>query len=112
MDFDVPQQNGVTFMYLLPYSPTTALIEYTVFSEQTLPPEQYEDEIENYIGRLLSKSGNPDSGYQFLRKEKGEIPLSPGRPSPWYCKQAYTRGFPAGHPSPGPAHNFSRLQNQ
>lgn len=112
MDFDVPQKNGVTFMYLLPYSPTKALIEYTVFSEQALPPEQYEDEIENYIGRLLLKSGNPDSGYRILRKERGEIPMSPGRLSPWYCKQVYTLGIAGGHAKPSTGYTFSRVQKR
>lgn len=112
MDFDVPQKNGVTFMYLLSYSTTTALIEYTVFSEHTLPPEQYEDEIKNYIDRLLSDSDNPESGYRILRKEKGEIPMSAERFSPWYCKQVYTLGIAGGHAKPSTGYTFSRVQKR
>ena len=32
MDFSVSQENGATFMYVLPTSTTTALVEYTLFS--------------------------------------------------------------------------------
>jgi lycopene beta-cyclase len=32
MDFDLPQKNGVTFMYVLPFSKKRALVEYTLFS--------------------------------------------------------------------------------
>lgn len=112
MDFDVPQKNGVTFMYLLPYSPKTALIEYTVFSENTLPPEEYEDELKHYIRTLLASSGNPESGYRILRKEEGEIPMSAERFSPWYCKQVYTLGIVGGHAKPSTGYTFSRVQKR
>ena len=36
MDFSVAQDNGTTFMYVLPTSQTTALIEYTLFSKKIL----------------------------------------------------------------------------
>jgi lycopene beta-cyclase len=39
MDFRVSQQNGTTFIYLMPTSSTTALVEYTLFTEKVLPQE-------------------------------------------------------------------------
>ena len=35
MDFRVSQQHGTTFAYVLPFSATSALVEYTLFHEGT-----------------------------------------------------------------------------
>ena len=39
MDFRVDQSHGMHFMYVLPFSPTRALLESTMFSTQIMPPE-------------------------------------------------------------------------
>jgi lycopene beta-cyclase len=49
MDFNVPQQNGATFMYVLPFSPTKALVEYTIFSDSVLPQNVYVEQIDHYL---------------------------------------------------------------
>lgn len=112
MNFDVPQKNGVTFVYLLPYSSTTALVEYTLFSEQTLPSEAYEMELNAYINRLLEGGDAPQPGYKILRKENGAIPMSTERYSPWYCERVYSLGIVGGHAKPTTGYTFSRIQNR
>lgn len=70
MDFEVEQRGNTRFMYILPFSETEALFEYTLFSQQLLPDQEYEDEIEKY----LKEKGIAE--YQITEKEKGCIPMT------------------------------------
>jgi len=70
MDFDLPQKGHTRFMYILPTSETEALFEYTLFSEQLLPKQEYEAAISSY----LKKHGYRD--YDILEKEQGSIPMT------------------------------------
>ena len=49
MDFRVDQSHGMHFMYVLPFSPTRALLESTMFSTTVMPPEYYKESIESYL---------------------------------------------------------------
>ena len=71
MDFRVSQENGATFMYVLPTSTTEALVEYTLFSPKVLDQEKYILELKNYIKNEL-KIDN----YSILHEEFGVIPMS------------------------------------
>ena len=70
MDFSVEQRGNTRFMYVLPTSSTEALLEYTLFSKDLLPKEEYESEIQNYIQKL----GITD--YEIIEKEQGTIPMT------------------------------------
>lgn len=70
MDFSVEQRGNTRFMYVLPTSATEALLEYTLFSKDLLPKEEYEAEIKKYIQKL----GITD--YQIIEKEQGNIPMT------------------------------------
>ena len=70
MDFSVAQKRNTRFMYILPTSPTEALLEYTLFSKDLLSKEEYETEIENYIQKLGIQN------YQIVEKEYGNIPMT------------------------------------
>ena len=71
MDFSIPQDGHTRFMYILPQSPTEALIEYTLFSETLLETHQYEAALKAYLEEDL---GNPS--YEILEKERGSIPMT------------------------------------
>ena len=71
MDFSVAQDNGTTFMYVLPTSQTTALIEYTLFSKKILEKEEYTQALEKYIQEDLQISD-----YTIAHEEFGVIPMS------------------------------------
>lgn len=71
MDFRVSQEHGTTFMYVLPTSATTALVEYTLFTESLLPDEVYENAIRDYI-----KSELKIQNYSIMHREKGVIPMT------------------------------------
>ncbi|WP_026703695.1 lycopene cyclase family protein [Flavobacterium soli] len=70
MDFSVEQRGNTRFMYVLPTSSTEALIEYTLFSKDLLPKEEYENEIKKYIQKLGI------TNYEIIETEKGNIPMT------------------------------------
>ncbi|MEP6803430.1 MAG: lycopene cyclase family protein [Flavobacterium sp.] len=70
MDFSVEQRGNTRFMYVLPISKTEALVEYTLFSEDLLPKEEYENEIQIYLRNLGADQ------YQIMEKEQGSIPMT------------------------------------
>ncbi|MET6989714.1 lycopene cyclase family protein [Sediminicola arcticus] len=71
MDFSIPQKGNTRFMYVLPFSETEALVEYTLFSENLLPEAEYEEAIASYLQEQLQCSA-----YTILEKEKGNIPMT------------------------------------
>jgi len=71
MDFRVPQEKGeVRFAYVLPFSEQEALVEYTLFSENLLSQEVYEQALKKYITEVLHIKN-----YQILEQEFGIIPM-------------------------------------
>ena len=70
MDFSVEQKENTRFMYVLPYKKNEALFEYTLFSADLLPYDDYKVAIEKY---LLEK-GIKD--YEIIEKEQGSIPMT------------------------------------
>lgn len=71
MDFRVDQSKGTTFVYVLPLTKNKALIEYTLFSEKLLQPEEYDAAIEQYIHSFLNIKQ-----YSVMHKEFGVIPMT------------------------------------
>ncbi|MEM1259749.1 MAG: lycopene cyclase family protein [Bacteroidota bacterium] len=71
MDFSIPQKGNTRFMYVLPLSPSEALVEYTLFSEDVLQKEEYEQAIRDYI---LTKIGIEQ--YEITEMEQGNIPMT------------------------------------
>ena len=71
MDFRVSQENGATFMYVLPTSATEALVEYTLFSPRVLDKEVYTLELKKYIKEELEIDN-----YTLIHEEFGVIPMS------------------------------------
>ena len=71
MDFSVGQENGATFMYVLPTSETEALIEYTLFSPELLNKNDYKIAIKKYLKEDLGIEN-----YEILHTEFGVIPMT------------------------------------
>ena len=70
MDFSIDQNSTTQFMYILPFSKTEALVEYTLFSKKLLEENKYKSAIEDY----LFESGIND--YSIVSKEAGQIPMT------------------------------------
>ena len=71
MDFRVAQHNDCRFVYVLPFSVDTALIEFTLFNQKLLTDAEYEVDLRQYIDTHL------DTGtYTISETEFGVIPMS------------------------------------
>jgi len=70
-DFRTPQNNAMRFMYVLPFSPRKALVEYTLFSATLLERDEYEKALREYFSEVLQISD-----YRIQAVESGVIPMS------------------------------------
>ncbi|MDI6402168.1 lycopene cyclase family protein [Balneolaceae bacterium ANBcel3] len=109
MDFKVLQQDGVTFVYVLPFHTHEALVEYTVFSENVLPEEVYSKEIQEYIKK---RYGCSEKEYEIVYKESGVIPMEDRRYASKYNDRVYNIGIVGGAAKPSTGYTFSRIQKQ
>ncbi len=71
MDYRVPQEGEVQFVYVLPISPRKALIEYTAFSPNTWKRERYMRGIRDYL-----KTHYQLENFHIIEEESGVIPMS------------------------------------
>jgi len=71
MDLRVPQRSGLSFVYVLPESPTLGLIEYTLFNQEVLERQTYEQVLDAYI---LENYGTSD--YEIESVEYNKIPMT------------------------------------
>lgn len=71
MDFRVAQGDGTAFCYLLPFSDTRALVEYTAFSATLLSEAKYAQHLTAYCERVLGLTD-----YQVIDTESGRIPMT------------------------------------
>lgn len=71
MDFRSSPPKENVFVYVLPFTSRTALVEYTVFSPSLLPDEEYNTGLKKYISQFL----NVDN-YVIKEEEFGIIPMS------------------------------------
>ena len=71
MDFRVGQEEGLSFIYMLPLTDQRALIEYTQFSGALLADHLYDERIDEYVKTVL---GLRD--YAIADTEFGIIPMT------------------------------------
>lgn len=103
-DLRTPQRGGVTFFYVLPFAPTRALVEYTLFSAALLAPEDYETALRGYLTDL----GAGD--YRILESERGVIPMT-DHPFPRRLgRRILAIGTRGGRVKPSTGYAFARIQ--
>jgi lycopene beta-cyclase len=71
MDFRLAQSGDTRFVYVLPLSPTEALVEFTVFSPELLADDDYEAALQHYIRDFLKIEQ-----YDVVETEFGVIPMT------------------------------------
>ncbi|WP_044404572.1 lycopene cyclase family protein [Lacinutrix sp. Hel_I_90] len=71
MDYRLKDGDKTTFTYVLPFSETKALIEFTYFSPETVEEAVYDSYIERYITEVLKIEQ-----YSISETEKGSIPMT------------------------------------
>ncbi len=71
MNFRTSQQHGCAFVYMLPVSSKRALVEYTLFTEETLQDDAYDDALKQFITAELKLEN-----YTITEVENGIIPMT------------------------------------
>lgn len=71
MDFRLLHEGMTSFTYVLPTRPREALIEFTLFTKELLPSEQYDYYLKRYIAQYLG-----DRSYTVDEVEQGVIPMT------------------------------------
>lgn len=105
MDFRGEQQQEARFMYVLPFTPRKALVEYTLFSEETLPQAEYEAAIRQYLRTNLGLKT-----YRVSATETGAIPMT-DHPLPARTGQHIINiGTRGGRAKPSTGYAFKRIQ--
>jgi lycopene beta-cyclase len=107
MDFRVSQEQGLRFLYVLPYSPTEALVEDTCLGGPTLAPEAHRSVIAKYARRFL------DIGdFKVTHEESGSIPMCARRLPLREGARVFHIGQAAGASKPSSGYTFLRIQEQ
>jgi lycopene beta-cyclase len=71
MDYRMQYQDDTTFMYVLPFTEDTALVEFTFFTPYLVDNNLYDDFLKRYISDLLNVKQ-----YHILEEELGVIPMT------------------------------------
>jgi lycopene beta-cyclase len=104
MDFRVPQDNGTTFVYVMPFSANEALVEYTLFSDKILSAEEYDMGLKNYIGHYLYTDE-----YEVVSEEFGVIPMT-NHHFPSQIKNIINIGTAGGNTKASSGYTFQFIQ--
>ena len=105
MDFRTEQHGYTGFVYTLPLSPTTALVEYTLFSPCLLPRESYEDALRNYIEANITQH----QPYRVTETEFGVIPMTDAYFAP-IQQNMVMLGTAGGQTKPSSGYTFQFIQ--
>jgi lycopene beta-cyclase len=104
-DFRTPQEGLMRFFYIIPYSETRALVEYTLFSEHLLEPRQYDQALKNYISEILGIKT-----YNVADEEFGVIPMTNYLFPASKGKHIVNIGSLGGSSKPSSGYTFFRIQ--
>ncbi len=105
MDFAAPQDHAIHFVYVLPYSPTEALVEATFFGGAVLDGEGYRRTIERYLRSELGLDR-----WTVLRRERGVIPMSTADTPIRASERIYRIGLLGGMAKPSTGYAFQAIQ--
>lgn len=106
MDFRVHQARGTTFAYVLPFSETKALVEYTLFTKDILKDQEYDSELSAYLKEFLKIAD-----YKIIEEEFGVIPMTT-RKFDFYTGNVYNIGTAGGQTKASSGYTFQFIQKQ
>ncbi len=104
MDFSIPQNNDVRFIYILPFSAQEALVEATFFSAATYEDASYDRILDQYMAENY-----PGVNYHIERTEKGQISMNDARFSRFGTEGEVLIGTNAGMVKPTTGYAFHRI---
>jgi lycopene beta-cyclase len=105
MDFDVGQERGIHFFYVLPYDARTALVEATYLTAEAFPREVYVEAIRAYLERRFGLSR-----WEVLWGERGAIPMTTEPLSVRASRRIYRIGLAGGLAKPSTGYAFLAIQ--
>ena len=104
MDFRIKQEDGIAFVYIMPFTETKALVEYTLFSTELLPAEKYDAALKNYLKQYLAINN-----YKLLEEEFGVIPMT-NYQFPLYGDKVINIGTAGGQTKGSSGYTFKFIQ--
>lgn len=108
MDFSVPQiDRECTFLYVIPYSKTKALVELTFFSEPILTQERYNQLLQELIAQKW-----PGVRYSIEEDEFGVIPMTDAPFQEMISERHFRIGTAGGYTQPATGFTFALTQER
>jgi lycopene beta-cyclase len=104
-DFRTPQMGSMRFIYILPFTPRSALVEYTLFSAEILKVEDYENGLRDYLQRVLKVDD-----FKILAIENGAIPMTDHPLDRRSGSRVLNIGTRGGRVKPSSGYAFMRIQ--
>jgi lycopene beta-cyclase len=105
MNFLAPDPRHIAFVYVLPVTPTRALVEVTVFGATPLAPKDLSAQLEAAVAQRVG-----GATFTTLRREHGILPMglnaAPRSPHPSLVRV----GLMAGGARPSTGYAFQRIQ--
>lgn len=105
MHFAEGEAGQILFHYLLPLSPTRALLEVTAFAPAPLGPDAFRAELARLIGQKLA-----GRGHHVRREEHGILPMGLPTPKPTADASFVRAGLMAGGARASSGYAFQRIQ--
>lgn len=108
MDFRTRQpERGLSFAYVLPFTPREALVEYTVFSAAPLPDAAYDAALTEYV-----RTTRPMGALSVTAVEQGVIPMTDGVFPRQAGDSVFRIGVAGGATRPSTGYTFAAIQRQ
>lgn len=105
MDFQKANGFECYFYYVIPYSESKALVEFTGFTKNTLSDEQYDHALKTYMSDLLV-----DKPYKIIETEKGVIPMNETKFINPFGENVINIGSSGGSSKPSTGYTFFFIQ--
>lgn len=103
MDFRTEQAQGVSFIYTLPFSGNSALIEFTSFSDQSFNEQYFKNTLTNFIHQEFN------TAFQITKYEQSVIPMTDYTFQRFTNEGAIAIGTAAGMVKPTTGYAFNRI---
>lgn len=107
MDYSFQDAGTTSFTYVLPYSTTEALVEFTYFSKEIVADEVYDKYLKKYIKEKLHVEN-----YEIHKTEQGIIPMSSYRFEQHNEAGIYKIGTAGGWVKPSTGYSFKMSEKK
>lgn len=105
MDFRMPYKDTCSFMYVLPFTDSKALFEFTFFSRSLVAGEVYDNAITAYLNRHF-----PGINYTIVETEQGVISMTDYRFHQHNTNRVTKIGTAGGWVKPSTGYSFNNSQ--